>query len=198
VRLRRTRRTAAQIIGRLLLTGVSVLFAGGGASAPASFGGVLFLLLGAAGVAMFGGSALAMTGNLLARRPVLEIGDEGVRRPAGWPRRTGRLLRWDDLAAVCAWSQGVAGGRHHQHHLTFLPRGEADRPAAGAEILAIKVKDMPGVPDPRWSIPVTEAWDHTVGDVISAVHRHRPGIPFVDRRDPVGPRGRRVRSARRR
>jgi hypothetical protein len=196
VRLRLTRRTATQIAGRLLLTVVSALFVVGGASDPASFGGVLFLLLGAAGVAMFAGGALAMTGNLLAGRPVLEIGAAGVRRPAGWPRRSGRLLRWDDLAGVCAWSQGVPHGRHHEHQLTFLPRGRVEAPAAGAEILAIKVTGVPGVPDPRWSIPVTAAWDRTVDDVVAAVHSHRADVPFADRRDP-DPRSRRPRSRRR-
>jgi hypothetical protein len=98
----------AQVVGRLLLTGVSVTFIVGGAADPVSFGGVLFLLLGVAGVALFGSDALVLTGNLVARRPVLEIDDEGIRRPAGWPRRASKLLRWDDLAAVGAWSQGIA------------------------------------------------------------------------------------------
>jgi hypothetical protein len=198
VRLRLTRRTALQIAGRLLLAGVSVLFVVGGASDPASFGGALFLLLGAAGAAMFAGGALAMTGHLLTGRPVLEIGAAGVRRPAAWPRRAGRLLRWPDLAGVCAWSQGVPHGRHHEHHLTFLPRGRADRPAAGAETLAVKVTGVPGVPDPRWSIPVTAAWDRSVDDVVAAVHGHRPDVPFADRRDPVVPRRPGLRWGRRR
>jgi hypothetical protein len=182
VRLRPTRRTIAQIIGRLLLTAVSVAFIVGGASDPASFGGVLFLLLGAAGVVLFASGALAMVGYLVVRRSVLEIDAQGVHRPASWPRRTWRLLRWDDLAAVCAWSQGVPAGRGHQHHLTFLPRGEADHPAPGAEILAIKTKGLPGVAEPRWSFPVTAAWDRTVEDVVTAVRRHRD-IPCADRRD---------------
>ncbi len=181
VRLRPTLRTVAQVIGRLLLTGVSVLFIVGGGADPASFGGVLFLLLGAAGVALFGSSALVLTGNLVARRPVLEIDDEGVRRPAGWPRRASRLLRWDDLAAVGVWSQGVPAGRGHRQYLAFLPRGEADRPAAGAEILAIKMTGVPGIAEPRWSIPISEAWDRTAEEVVTAVRRHRP-VPFADRR----------------
>jgi hypothetical protein len=136
---------------------------------------------------------------------VLEIDDEGVRRPAGWPRRTSRLLRWDDLAAVCAWSQGVEG-RHHVHHLTFLPRGDADHamsfqppdggpPPPGAEILAIKVRGVPGVPEPRWSFPVGVSWDRTVEEVVAAVRRHRD-VPFADRRD--GARSARTRPPRRR
>lgn len=194
VRLRFTPRTATQVIGRLLLTGVSVTFIVGGASDPASVGGVLFLLLGAAGVALFGSSAVTMIGNLAGRRPVLEIDDPGVRRPAGWPRRASRLLRWDDLAGVCAWSQGIPGTRGHHHHLTFLPRGAAGRPAPGAEILAIKVNGVPGAPEPRWSIPVTAAWDRTVEDVVAAVHRHRPGLPFADRRDAAARSPRRART----
>jgi hypothetical protein len=181
VRLRPTRRAVAQATGRVLLTAVSALFIVGGAADPASFGGVLFLVLGAAGVALFGGGALVITGGLVARRPVLEIDDEGVRRPAGWPRRTGRLLRWDDLAAVGAWSQGIPAGRGHRQYLTFLPRGQAAHPAPGAEILAIKMAGVPGVAEPRWSIPVTEAWDRSVDDVVTAVRRHRT-VPFADRR----------------
>jgi hypothetical protein len=180
VRLRFTRRTATPIIGRLLLSGVSVAFIVGGAADPASFGGVLFLVLGAAGILLFTGSTLALAGNVLARRPVLEIDDDGIRRPGGWPRRASHLLAWDDLAAVCAWSQGIQG-RHHLHHLTFLPRGDADKPPSGAEILAIKVKGVPGVPEPRWSFPVG-AWDRTVEDIVAAVRRHRD-VPFADRRD---------------
>jgi hypothetical protein len=172
----------AQAIGRLVLAGVSVTFIVGGAADPASFGGALFLMLGVAGVALFGSDALVLTGNLVAGRPVLEIDDEGIRRPAGWPRRANRLLRWDDLAAVGAWSQGVPSGRGHRQYLMFLPRGDqAARPAADAEILAIKMTGVPGVAEPRWSIPISDAWDHSVEDVVRAVRRHRV-VPFADRR----------------
>jgi hypothetical protein len=181
VRLRPTRRALTQLTGRVLLTVVSALFIVGGAADPASFGGVLFLLLGVAGVALFGGSALVMTGNLLARRPVLEIDEAGIRRPAGWPRRASRLLPWDDLAAVGAWSQGITAGRGNRQYLTFLPRGEADHPPVGAETLTIKMTGVPGVAEPRWSIPVSEAWDRTIEDVVTAVRRHRD-VPFADRR----------------
>jgi hypothetical protein len=181
VRLRPTRRVIAQTVGRLVLTAVCVAFIVGGAADPASFGGALFLLLGAAGVALFGSDALVLTGNLVARRPVLEIDDEGIRRPAGWPLRASRLLRWDELAAVGAWSQGLSTGRGHREYLMFLPRGEAARPASGGEILAIKMTGVPGVAEPRWSIPVSDAWDRSVEDVVSAVRRHRD-VPFADRR----------------
>lgn len=191
VRLRPTGRTVLQIAGRVLLCGVSAAFIVGGLAHPASVGGVLFLLLGAVGVVLFAGGALTMIGNLAAGRPVLEISAEGVRRPAGWPRRGGRVLPWDDLAAVCAWSQGIPSGRGHQHHLTFLPRGEADRPAPGAEILAIKVRGLPGVADPRWSLSVTPAWDASIDDVVAAVRRHRD-VPCRDRRDRPAP-GRRAK-----
>lgn len=170
----------AQAIGRLVLTGVSVTFIVGGAADPVSFGGALFLLLGLAGVALFGSAALVLTGNLVAGRPVLEIDDEGIRRPAGWPRRASRLLRWEDLAAVGAWSQGIPAGRGHRHYLMFLLRG--GQAAAGAEILAIKMAGVPGVAEPRWSIPVSDAWDRSVEDVVRAVRRHR-AVPFADRRE---------------
>jgi hypothetical protein len=149
-------------------------------------------------VALFAGRTLAITVNLLARRPLLEIGEEGVRRPAGWPRRTSLLLRWDDLAGVCAWSEGLPAGRGQCHHLTFLPRGDAAQPDLGAEILAIKVRGVPGRPDPRWSFPVTAAWDRPVEDVVAAVRRHRADLPCVDRRDfaGTGPLSGRVKRAR--
>jgi hypothetical protein len=169
----------AQAIGRLVLAGVSVTFIVGGVADPASFGGALFLLLGLAGVALFGSDALVLTGNLVARQPILEINDEGIRRPAGWPRRASRLLRWDDLAAVGAWSQGIPAGRGHRQYLVFLLQG--NQAAAGAEILAIKMTGVPGVAEPRWSIPVSDAWDRSVEEVVSAVRRHRV-VPFADRR----------------
>jgi hypothetical protein len=184
VRMRFTRRTAGQLAGRLLLSCVSVAFIVVGAADPASFGGVLFLLLGVAGVAMFATGAIAMIGTVLAGRPVLEIDDEGVRRPGAGPFRAERLLRWDELAAVCAWSQGIPAGRGHHHYLTFLPRGEADHPPPGAEILAIKVKGLPGVPEPRWSIQVGSGWDTAVENVVAAVRRYTD-VPCVDRRDGV-------------
>lgn len=184
VGVRFTRRTASQIIGRLLLSGVSVAFIVIGAADPASFGGILFLLLGVVGVAMFTSSTIAMTGTVLARRPVLEVDDEGVRRPGTRPFRAERLLRWDDLAAVCAWSQGIPAGRGQHHYLTFLPRGDADQPPAGAEILAVKVRGLPGVPEPRWSMEIGPGWDTPVEEVVTAVRRHRD-VPCVDRRDAV-------------
>jgi hypothetical protein len=183
VRLRATPRTVAQLAGRLLLTGVSALFIVGGAADPASFGGVLFLLLGAAGVALFGSGALVMTGHLAAMRPVLVIDDQGVRRPAGWPRprRADGLLRWEELVAMGAWSQGIPTGRGHRQYLAFLPRGAAGHAAGGAEILAIKMAGVPGVAEPRWSIPISAGWDRGVEDIVAAVHRHR-AVPFADRR----------------
>jgi hypothetical protein len=156
----------AEAVGRLALTGVSATFIVGGTADPASFGGALFLLLGVAGVALFGGATLVLAGNLAGRRPILEIDDEGIRRPAGWPRRASRLLRWDDLAAVVAWSQGIPAGRGHHQHLVFLPKGDPG---------------IPGIAEPRWSIPVSAAWDRSVEDVVRAVRRHR-AVPFADRR----------------
>ena len=181
--MRPTRRTASQIVGRLLLSCVSVAFIVIGAADPASFGGVLFLPLGVVGVAMFAGSTIALIGTVLAKRSVLELDDEGVRRPGARSFRAERLLRWDDLAAVCAWSQGIPAGRGHHHYLTFLPRGDdTGHPAPGTEILAIKVKGLPGVPEPRWSIQIEPGWDTTVEQVVAAVRRQRD-VPCVDRRD---------------
>lgn len=166
----------AQLGGRALLAAVSAAFVAGGAADPASFGGVLFLLLGAAGLALFGAGTVATAGQLLAGRPVLEIDDEGIHRPAAWPR-TRRLLRWDDLAAVALWRQGVPAGRSHREYLAFIPRGAV----AGTEIAAIRPAAVPGIAPPQWSIPVSDAWDRPVDDVVAAVRRHR-AVPFADRR----------------
>jgi hypothetical protein len=176
VRLRPTRRTLAQLAGRALLAAVAAAFVAGGAADPASVGGVLFLVLGVAGLALFGGGAVALAGHLLARRPLLEIDDDGVHRPAAWPRSR-RLLRWDDLAAVALWRQGVPAGRSHREFLTFIPR----RALAGTEIAAIGPAAVPAIAPPQWSLPVSAAWDHPVDEVVAAVRRHRD-VPFADRR----------------
>ncbi|MGI8330784.1 hypothetical protein ACRYCC_12530 [Actinomadura scrupuli] len=133
VRLRPGAPGLRKLLTGVITAGASVLFIVGGAAHPTGFGGILFILLGAAGLALCAAGALVFAGQATGRRPVLELDDQGVRVPAVWPRsrRADRLLPWSELAAVCAWSQGPpSGGRRDTlfpQRLAFLP---ADPPGA--------------------------------------------------------------------
>jgi hypothetical protein len=108
------------------------------------------------------------------------------------------VLPWSELVAVCAWSQGPpSGGREGTvipHHLAFLPAAlpteghERTPPETGAELLAIKVTDVPCVPTLRWSVAVRPDWDTTVEEIAKAVQDFRDDVVFVDCRDVPKPR----------
>jgi hypothetical protein len=219
VRLRATAPGVRGFLTALITAVTSALFVVGGAAHPATFGGVLFILLGVAGLALCAAGALVFLGQATGRRPVLELDDQGVRVPAVWPRsrRADRVLPWPDLAAVCAWSQGPPsgsrGGSDFPHHLAFLPAagspatsaaispatgGEGRTPPEnGAELLAVKVADVACVPTLRWAVPVRPGWDTTVEEVAKAVRNHRADVPFIDRRDLPKPRKKRKPPTRR-
>jgi hypothetical protein len=197
VRRRATAVGVRKTLTAVILAVTSVLFIVGGSAHPASFGGILFILLGVAGLVLCAAAGLVFAGQATGRRPVLELDDQGIRVPAVWPRsrRADRVLPWSELAAVCAWSQGPPsggrGGALLPHHLAFLPAadpsaaGSAGRtpPENGAELLAIKLTDVACVPTLRWSVPVRPGWDTTVEEIAKAVQDRRDDVPFIDRRD---------------
>ncbi len=185
VRLRLDLAAISRLTAGTILAAMSVLFVIGGAAHPTGVGGILFITLGAVGCIVFSTVLLLWVGHVVSRRPLLELTPEGVGRPSRWPlpRSRDALLPWDELASVCAWSQGGGTHRGYQYYLAFLAAGESERPAPGAEILAIKVAGLPGVPAMRWSIPVTAGWNTTVEDLTAELKRYRDDLPFADRRE---------------
>lgn len=147
-------------------------------------GAVLYLLVGVAGVASCVAGLVAMTGRLLARRPVLEIDERGVRLPAPWPwpRARDRVLGWADLAAVVVWSRPVQRGRRGLADLVaFLPAGdEAEPTPPSAELVALGLGDLPGVATTRWAVAVSPGWDPGVDDVLAEIRRRE--LPAADLR----------------
>jgi hypothetical protein len=185
VRLRPSLRGSGQALGVVTLVVCSALFIVGGLYDPASVGGIVFIVLGLVGVIGFGGALAMVVGHLLGRRPLLVLDGSGVRIPAKWPlpRSLDRQLPWSDVAAVCAWTEGVPAGRGLEHQLAFLPReGSPEaRHTSGAELLMVKTQGLPGVPVLRWSVRTLPGWTIKPDDVIKAV-RARTDAPFEDRR----------------
>lgn len=148
-------------------------------------GAVLYLLVGVAGVLLCVAGLAATAGRLLARRPILELDEHGVRLPAPWPwpRARDRFLSWADLGAVVLWSSPVPRGRRGLvEHLAFLPASERGRPSPELLALsAIPATGLPGVPTTDWSIPISPGWDPGVDEVLAEVRRRE--LPATDLRD---------------
>ncbi|MEV4258300.1 hypothetical protein AB0J52_34530, partial [Spirillospora sp. NPDC049652] len=86
VRMGMTWRTAWRGLAFGILMAASAGFVAGGVMRGGfGVGSLAFIVLGAVGLVAFGGGFLAAVGGPLARRPVLELTAEGVRRPARWP-----------------------------------------------------------------------------------------------------------------
>jgi hypothetical protein len=187
-----------KITAGVIMAFASAMFVAGGATHPASFGGVLFLLLGGAGLLLCLGTAVVAAGNVVSRRPVLVLEDSGVRVPPLWPlpRSRDRVLAWADVAAVCAWVQGPPSDKKAaalgRLYLSFLPSGEGvDN---GAELLATKVTGLGCRATLRWTARVSPGWDATIEEVVAEAAGHRAGAPFVDKRElPKPKRKRRTR-----
>lgn len=157
-----------------VLAAVSVVFLVSGLADVASFGGVLFVAIGAVGTLLFTAATFGLAGQLLSRRSILELDDEGVRLPARWPRSGDRTLPWPDVASAVTWSQ-VVSRRQTVARLAFLPR--TGRPTSH-EILALRT-EVPGVPTMDWAVPALPGLDATPDDVAA----HLPdGVPFIDAR----------------
>ncbi|WP_084337900.1 hypothetical protein [Actinomadura oligospora] len=155
-------------------------------------GSFAFIVLGAVGLVAFGGGFLAAVGGPLARRPVLELSPEGVRRPASWPlpRSRDRVLPWTDVTALAALRRGVSGTkRGEQDYLVFLGTDAlvelartAERPALIAFTLADVPATTPGMPEAtRWCFGVEPGWDTTLPVLVREIRR-RHKVPVVDRR----------------
>lgn len=198
VRLRPSFQGSGQVIGVAILFGCSVLFVFGGLADPASVGGVVFLALGVTGIVAFGAVLVVLLGHLLGRRPLLVLADEGVRIPARWPLPRGgdRVLPWEEIGSVCAWTQGVLTGKGVAHQLAFLPAegSEQARHTSGAEMLRVKTQGMPGVAVLRWNVQTLPGWSVRADDVIAEVRR-RTAAPFEDRRVGLPKKRRVVRKA---
>ena len=188
VRVRPTWRNSGQLVAMLVLVVASLGFAGSGLVRGTGTGRFVFVALGALGLLVFGAGALASIGRLLGRRPVLELTDEGVRRPARWPlpRRGDRLLPWSRVVAMAALRRGMPGTRKgEQDFLVFLTSQELLDMARTAErprLIALTLPDVPATREAAaWCFEVERGWDSPLKEVVKQVRR-RHEVPVVDRR----------------
>lgn len=189
VRVRVTWRGVWRAVAFLILFLASAAFVAGGATRGADAAGVAVMVLGVAGLGLFGAGLLVSAGAMLSRRPVLELDAGGVRRPARWPlpRRSGRTLPWDDVAAITALRRGVGGTRRgEQDYLVFLPTpelAEMARTSERAPLVALTMRDVPAteaaVP---WCFAVEAGWDATLPEIVKQARRRRR-VPVIDRRN---------------
>lgn len=169
-----------------MLVAFSVVFAAAAVPDLPGAGALLFLAVGVAGILVFAGILVSLTGQLAGGRPVLELDDRGVRLPAPWPwsRARDRFLPWPEVAAAVVWDRPVQRGRRGvTDHLAFLPTpGHAERtgPPPSPELVALRLDGLPGVTTTRWSIPVLPGWDIEVDEVIDAIRGR--GLPTADAR----------------
>jgi hypothetical protein len=168
-----------------VLLAFSAVFAAAAVPSLPGPGAVLYLLVGAAGIVLCGAGLVATAGRVLARRPVLELDDRGVRLPAPWPwpRTRDRVLDWTDLASAVVWSSPSPRGRRDATGLAFLPTAAAAervRPQPSAELVALGRTDLPGVATTRWATWVQPGWDTGAERILDEVRRH--DRPVVDAR----------------
>lgn len=188
VRTRVTWRGMWQLVAFVILFLAAGAFIAGGVMRGKGAGSLVFVVLGGSGVLLFGAGMLMSAGAMLARRPVLEIDSEGVRRPARWPlpRRADRGLPWSRTAALTAVRRGVAGTRGGvQDYLVFLPTPELAELARTAErphLVALTIQDVPATREAvPWCFPVEPGWDATLPEIVrQARRRHR--VTVIDRR----------------
>ncbi|WP_433327630.1 hypothetical protein [Spirillospora sp. CA-294931] len=181
--------TSARPVACLILVLASVAFIAGGLMSGGTTGGVLFIILGASGVLLFGVGLATSAGRLFGRRPVLELDAEGVRRPAGWPlpRARDRFLPWDRVSAMTAVRRGVSGTkRGEQDYLIFLPTPELAELARTAErpsLIALTLPDVPATAEALpWCFAIEPGWDATLPQIVKQARRHHE-TPVIDRRN---------------
>ncbi|WP_242901076.1 hypothetical protein [Actinomadura terrae] len=176
-------RLAAALVILLL---ASAAFAAGAVMRGLTVGSVVFLLLGTAGIALFGAGLVVAGGGMLARRPVLEMDGGGVRRPARWPlpRRGERVLAWADVAAIAAVRRATSRGRE-QDYVVFLPTAELAELARTAErprLVALTLRGVPATAEAAaWCFAVEPSWDAPLSAIVEEAGRRRP-VPLIDRR----------------
>ncbi|TDD95682.1 hypothetical protein E1298_04595 [Actinomadura rubrisoli] len=177
-----------QLLALLILFLASIGFVAGAVMRGMGVGSLAFLLLGVAGITLFGTGLLVSGGGMLARRPVLELSAAGVRRPARWPlpRGAGRTLPWTDVSAIAALRRGVPGGRKGElDYVVFLPTAELAEMARTAErpqLVALTMRDVPATAEAvRWCFVVERGWDATLPQIVKQARRRRP-VPVIDRR----------------
>ncbi|MGI5416608.1 hypothetical protein [Actinomadura luteofluorescens] len=189
VRVRVTWRGMWRLAAFVILFLASMAFVAGGVMRGAGAGSVAVMVLGVAGLGLFGAGLLVSAGPMLSRRPVLEFDGGGVRRPARWPlpRRSGRTLPWDEVAAITALRRGVGGTRRgEQDYLVFLSTpelAEMARTSERAPLVALTMRDVPAtaaaVP---WCFAVEPGWDATLPEIVKQARRRRR-VPVIDRRN---------------
>jgi hypothetical protein len=187
VRVRATWRGGWQVVAFLILVLASIGFIVGGVTGSGT-AALVFIVLGALGLAMFGSGLLATAGKVLGRRPVLELTAEGVLRPARWPlpRRADRTLPWARVEAMTALRRGVASTRRgEQDYLVFLSSAELVEMARTAErprLIALTLTDVPATAEAAaWCFAVEPAWDASLKEIVAQARRRAP-IPVIDRR----------------
>ncbi|TDC58315.1 hypothetical protein E1281_01805 [Actinomadura sp. KC345] len=188
MRVRWTWRGVWQLTAHLILFAASAGFVAGGVMGGAGIGGVMFTVLGFAGLVLFGIGLVMSAGGMVARRPVLELDADGVRRPARWPlpRKAGRTLPWAEVAAIAALRRGVGGTRKGEmDYLVFLPTKELAELARTSErpgLVALTMRDVPAtaaaVP---WCFAVEQGWDAALPRIVKEA-RARRRVPVIDRR----------------
>ncbi|WP_067455481.1 hypothetical protein [Actinomadura macra] len=177
-----------QLLALLILCLASAGFVGGAVMRGTGVGSLAFLLLGVAGLALFGAGLVMSAGGMLARRPVLVFDADGVRRPARWPlpRASGRVLPWTDVTAITALRRSVAHGRGaEQDYVVFLPTAELAELARTAErprLVALTMRDVPATAEAvPWCFAVEAGWDARLPQIVKQARRRRP-VPVIDRR----------------
>ncbi|MFF5263165.1 hypothetical protein ACFY4C_29905 [Actinomadura viridis] len=188
MRVRTTWRGSGQVVALLVLVLASAGFVASGLLSGSGTAGMVFAVLGALGLALFGAGLLGAAGRLLGRRPALELTAEGVVRPARWPlpRRGDRLLPWSRVVAMTAVRRGVQGTRRGvQDYLVFLPSDELVEMARTAErprLIALTLPDVPATREAAdWCFAVEPDWDASLKEIVVQARR-RHEIPVIDRR----------------
>lgn len=136
-------------------------------------GGALDVVMGVLAIVLFGGGGLLAASRHLSRRPVLLLDDEGVRIPAPWPRSADDdlVIPWKDVTGVCACAKALhhRGGTVFMHYLVFLTEEEPP-----------ELPPSPWRPEP--AVRIRSTWNRTVDEVLAEARRHKPDLPFSDRR----------------
>lgn len=181
-----TGRTLGQITSAVILVLASIAFIAGGSARPGSVGGIVFITLGAVGIAGFGAALGTVLLPVLGRRPVLVLDDEGVHVPAGppWSRRGLRTLPWSQVVAVGVLDRTVSGGKGTRSYVAFLPSEEtadAVRTSPKAQLVALALPDVPAMADAApWTVSVDPDWSASAKQILEEVRQR--GVPVIDRR----------------